>query len=414
MAINLIHFKYLLLTVIFTLGLSSASYAQERFLLNAADMPGYQLISTETLPWRISADSLKLDVVQQRWSNQKDECYIAYGEFDSEADAYKGTGYESQSFAGPFIFGSPTGEIIGNSSWVSLDQYVVFFQKGNIGIKIIRPVEFNTEDSFNILNLSNKLLTKINDNISIEIANKDKELLKSRISIEYYNLLTKASFDLLTSKGYNEFKVDNSKWILNKDSLVMGQRKQWSISNSISSIDVTRFSNEMDAQNATENKVGMTGNTYCLLDDTASVSAAINDYFKFINRHSKYVSIVGRIGNYAIQFYYFNENGVDINFFKRVVLAINSEGTGVADLENTGIKVYPNPATNFITIENANGKSERTIVKLMNLDGVLVSQKNIQFSGSYRLDLSDVKQGAYLLKMQMGNQQITKLIIVTH
>ena len=64
---------------------------------------------------------------------------------------------------------SPTGEIIGNASWVSLDQSAVCFQKGNIGVKIFNPLSHQAEDLKNLSFLSNEILMKIENSLNEKI-----------------------------------------------------------------------------------------------------------------------------------------------------------------------------------------------------------------------------------------------------
>lgn len=115
------------------------SIAQESILLGEYDMKSYELLRQSNSYWPMSADSLNSNVIRQRWSSSDGEYYIIYCEFNNEADALNAVAYMANSCASPFIFGSPTGEIIGNASWVGLDRSAVCFSKGKFGIKVFKP-----------------------------------------------------------------------------------------------------------------------------------------------------------------------------------------------------------------------------------------------------------------------------------
>jgi len=314
------------ISISFILYFSTIINAQESFLLSGKNMEEYKLMSQGNTFWPISADSLNRNAIMQRWNiSEKDEYYVNYCEFDSEEDAIKGTAYMANSCAMPFIFGSPTGEIIGDASWVSLDRSAICFQKGNIGIKIFKPVNLKPKDRSNILNISNKVLVKIRENISPNIITKEKELLKHQLSNTDYQKTIEESNILLTQDGYTEYKAENSKWIISEDSLVMGFRKQWSKDQSIFSIDMAKFSDSIDAQNATEYRGKISFSPVCILNDNKSVSEAINEWQKKWDKLDilKYISIVGRIDNTSIHFYYYNDAGIDTDKIYKIIKAIN-------------------------------------------------------------------------------------------
>lgn len=75
------------------------------------------------------------------------------------------------------------------------------------------------------------------------------------------------------------------------------------------------------------------------------------------------------------------------------------------------IKIYPNPARDFVTIENTTGQPEQYVLQLLDMEGRQVYNKNIEFSTTYRVDLTGLAHGAYVLKLQYGEKQLSKLII---
>ncbi|MGE5426589.1 MAG: T9SS type A sorting domain-containing protein [Methylococcaceae bacterium] len=86
--------------------------------------------------------------------------------------------------------------------------------------------------------------------------------------------------------------------------------------------------------------------------------------------------------------------------------------TGVQNLEKENqVKIYPNPATDFVTIENPTGRTENCLLQLIDMQGREVLKNSITITNSYRLDLSSLTEGAYLLKLENGEKQISRMII---
>ena len=130
---------------------------------------------------------------------------------------------------------------------------------------------------------------------------------------------------MLNKYQYIEYKTENSKWLLSKDSLVMGFRKQWSKNQSIISIDIAELSDSIDSQIASEFRSTIAFGPLCILDINESISTAIDDWFNKWNNLElvNYISIVGRKGNLSIHFYYFNNSGIDPKIASEIVKAIN-------------------------------------------------------------------------------------------
>lgn len=86
--------------------------------------------------------------------------------------------------------------------------------------------------------------------------------------------------------------------------------------------------------------------------------------------------------------------------------------TSVKNLEKEDqVKVYPNPAADFVTIENRSGKAGKYIISLTDMQGRAVLKNETAISTTYKVDLSLLKPGAYLLKLQHQEIQFSKVII---
>lgn len=79
--------------------------------------------------------------------------------------------------------------------------------------------------------------------------------------------------------------------------------------------------------------------------------------------------------------------------------------------EEDQIKVYPNPASDFVILENTSGRTQNYHLHVLDLQGREVFRNSIELTNSYRLDISSLKEGAYLLKLLNGEKQITRMVI---
>ncbi|KAF5058942.1 hypothetical protein DSECCO2_341430 [anaerobic digester metagenome] len=77
---------------------------------------------------------------------------------------------------------------------------------------------------------------------------------------------------------------------------------------------------------------------------------------------------------------------------------INYVGVGTGIVETGSVVVYPNPASESVTISNCNGAN----VLLFTMDGSLKLQARIT-GDSHRLNLNKLASGTYLLVIQTGD-----------
>ncbi len=99
------------------------------------------------------------------------------------------------------------------------------------------------------------------------------------------------------------------------------------------------------------------------------------------------------------------------------VIAIEDEEGASTDLalenkeldERDGIKIYPNPTLNFITIESQSGLSEAQIA-LYNLTGRLMYSSTL-LSSSIEVDMSSMPPGTYILHVENDQYQLIRKVI---
>ncbi|WP_282013830.1 C25 family cysteine peptidase [Marinifilum flexuosum] len=77
--------------------------------------------------------------------------------------------------------------------------------------------------------------------------------------------------------------------------------------------------------------------------------------------------------------------------------------------ENTSIKLYPNPATDYFKLEQS-GISGELSVKIINLAGTVVN--TFISDGSDKFDISNLSSGIYIVQISSGEESWTKKLVV--
>ena len=76
--------------------------------------------------------------------------------------------------------------------------------------------------------------------------------------------------------------------------------------------------------------------------------------------------------------------------------------TGVENLEELGIKIFPNPASDWLTIQNNN--NEWTQMKVFGIDGKEIPTLQRVFSQNIQLDIQELPAGIYFLNLFQGEK----------
>jgi hypothetical protein len=100
-------------------------------------------------------------------------------------------------------------------------------------------------------------------------------------------------------------------------------------------------------------------------------------------------------------------------FCRRIVRATNLDGlAGLNDLISTesGINLFPNPASNNITIHSENGTINS--VKLYTTAGKLVKEEANLSSNHVNLNNLNLTEGLYLCSIEINGQSVTKRLII--
>ena len=74
--------------------------------------------------------------------------------------------------------------------------------------------------------------------------------------------------------------------------------------------------------------------------------------------------------------------------------------------------IYPNPATNKISIETKSNLQGETTICIFNMNGALLQQEKFQSQNLIELDVSALAKGFYLIKIQTNKGIETKKLVV--
>lgn len=102
-----------------------------------------------------------------------------------------------------------------------------------------------------------------------------------------------------------------------------------------------------------------------------------------------------------------NDNYKTANYFGSLLLVDPAQGNVSVDrpIENPW-KIFPNPASSYLIIENA----ENTLVEIFTLGGKLVSSSRSN-SNHNRIDISDLPDGTYLVHITGERHRMSEMII---
>jgi len=86
---------------------------------------------------------------------------------------------------------------------------------------------------------------------------------------------------------------------------------------------------------------------------------------------------------------------------------------GIDETEHEWLKMYPNPASTFVTIQSPVVLEPGTSVALADITGKMISPTAVVSANTITLDVSKLVDGIYLVSIQDGDAQLTGKIVVT-
>jgi hypothetical protein len=116
---------------------------------------------------------------------------------------------------------------------------------------------------------------------------------------------------------------------------------------------------------------------------------------------NKFYPSVAGVGTHIIRYEYLSANGC-FDYADVTVVVVNC--SGIEEIENFNIQVYPNPASTSINIQSVNLQSSIKGVKLFDITGKQLL--SAECSGNCVADVSALPEGMYLLHIELSNGAI--------
>jgi hypothetical protein len=96
----------------------------------------------------------------------------------------------------------------------------------------------------------------------------------------------------------------------------------------------------------------------------------------------------------------------------KIVANYNLSSASIHEMSDNSISIYPNPASDFFTIKNANN-AQSLKVEIYSMDGKLIqSEKLFSVNSEYKLGISKFLSGRYLLKVYTGDKVVLRHITI--
>ncbi len=123
-----------------------------------------------------------------------------------------------------------------------------------------------------------------------------------------------------------------------------------------------------------------------------------------------------------MKFNYYDQSETNVLGYYRVKqtlddgeIAFTNVISGDCNLEDDKLMVYPNPANDLLTVEyqSLNG----SVLEFYNLAGEKVYQVSVPSAENglkLQVNIAEVKNGIYILKMVLGDEAVTQKIVVSH
>jgi len=293
---------------------------QEKYLLDDADIADYELVQQFNSFWETDTSGQSHDVIEQKWhligGDQHQNVYIQYCNFTTELEALISTAYTTRTFSGPFLWGSPNGALIADATWAGSSGSTLYFVRGNAAIKIMLPIRHNANDAQALEIFSDKVINKIESNLSPEIHSFEETAKQNQIPMDDFQTITNPVVNSDMMKGFTLSRTWDSKWLINSDSLIMGVRKEWKNNlGSVTSIDISQYNSDSIALKAGElrsRNLNIQSRIFYNLDSLEQILGMQHPPGYGIL--DQVFSVVGVKGNFAVHAYFYDQKGIDVTF----------------------------------------------------------------------------------------------------
>jgi bacillolysin len=101
-----------------------------------------------------------------------------------------------------------------------------------------------------------------------------------------------------------------------------------------------------------------------------------------------------------------------INVFPTGLVASESDPSLLSKSKNIGFEVFPNPANNELFIVNNSNEKQLVQINIYEVSGKNLLNKNIDFDGTEKIDISFLNHGMYILQITKDNLVIQSVKII--
>jgi len=141
------------------------------------------------------------------------------------------------------------------------------------------------------------------------------------------------------------------------------------------------------------------------IEGIGSVHGPVNPFdFQTFSSESPYDKDLTCFENNPV-FYWTNPD------YSQCYLSIILSSTSI--ITENGLKVYPNPARNFLTIESEDSFQTESEIVLLDMSGKILLSKSTSLNGIYSFSLNNIDPGVYLLRVVNSGKTVIFKIVKT-
>ncbi len=309
----------MLVLITFSNGFSQIVASDGLSLLpNESDIPGYMLKRQYRGNWVVGKGDQLRETIRQTWSHIEDEkeVRIEVCVFDSEIQAKNGVNYERTHIQEHLWWGSFTGNIIGEKSWIGTIapgwnsvKGVILFVQNNVGVKI-NGGQMKKEDLSFLYNIAERILQRI---LAASSSRIPEDLKAKQISAqEYETQIQKVTQTVL--KDFTYLGEKDSKWIIDEQHFLLGRYREWADNGKVIGIDICIFDSLDVARRAAKIR-SQEADAPILEAPISEVSSPLwNSRMRTVTNAS---AIIVK-GKKVIHLYQFNQEGINRHLFKEL------------------------------------------------------------------------------------------------
>ncbi|MBL7914795.1 MAG: T9SS type A sorting domain-containing protein [Bacteroidia bacterium] len=142
-----------------------------------------------------------------------------------------------------------------------------------------------------------------------------------------------------------------------------------------------------------------------LLPDSNINEPMSHGFVRYLIKPKTTVAVGDSIQNFAAIYFDFNNPVITNTAVTNIV-----QSTGVQEIPKGNISIFPNPTNNKITIRLTETAEKVSSVNIFNIYGQEVKSIRIAPAHTAVIDISDLAQGVYFIKLNNSNQLISKIV----